>query len=514
MWTFISKLTPSWFSLETDRQWRWFLLVLFCLAFACRALFYVDLEAHPVGNMEAWQGTTPWFYAEKAQSVAFENTWLMTGPNVLLERHSAQGATPDQWIRLTGHRLPRGSVAVYLMALSFSLTQTLALYKLFALLAGSLIIPGMADLVARMTKDRRAGAMAGILAACAQPLVCLTLIPGPWIWEALIFLWILLGYWRVRDDQHRLSEWAMLGLAIGVGIWLRPLFFWGAVLFPVACLVWKIRPNWQSALAIALPVVLLTFGLVARNHVAGSTHYPLVGQQGWDFYLSSNAGSVVREASPSDLSIMIEGNGRFTKVFRIAIKDEDFRQHWPGVIARKIRELFGARDVSGTFDMDYIRHRSEFLRLTTVTPDLLMAAGLASIIFLLCLGRFPKALFPVLIILTIHGLLFRTIGPDRVLLHLLNCIFIAMAFTVAVDQLKKAPWLSFLFLALWAGMHLMLQIDDQARGPRFRSFEYNRSAFLFRYQGKFQKAKAEMKALEDQQALDLVFGSFWYRRNS
>lgn len=500
------------FVLEEDRHWRAFLLLLFVLAACGRFLVYVDLSGHPAGRLQEWFGSDPWFYQAMGQDVTLKNDWLLKGRNFLLTREMVALAPERSWDRWANNQLPRGALAVYLVAVSVGLSGGLAVYKIAAVLAGSALAVIGAQWGALLFADRRAGAIAGIVLAMMQPMVLGTLIPGPWLWEALAFGALGLCFCRVRADSGNPAEWLLLGLATGVAVWLRPLFFWGVVLMPAALIAWRISQSRACLLAWLIPLAVCVGGLVARNAAADSTRYPIVGHPGWDFANATHPGVAQSASLPSDVVIMDAGRGRFWRVLRLSLGQSSWRAALPKVLNVKLRELVGARDVAWSFNADYLRRRSEMLRVACLAPDTTMAAGWGALVFLLLCGKLPRPLMVALGIVLVHGLLFRTTGMDRLPLHVAFALLIGGGLAEAWKGRVASPSRPFVYLALWAFFHFALQVDDHARGSRYRFYDFRMAAMDFRRSGDERQFREELRDYERVRAIENVLDNYWYRK--
>ena len=507
----LEKLRLPGLSLNDERHWQGALLFVFLLAVICRFLAFVDLAGHPVGSMHEWTGTEPWFYFQKAQEVAMEGNWLLEGPNLLVDRGTLRQA-PDLWQDWMEGRLPRGSLAIYLMAASFSLTGTLAVYTFAAILAGGILAVGIASITAGFFSSRRAGAIAGILAASHQSLVLATLTTGPWLWEGVALVAILGAFLRLRDRPGEILSWILPGLALGFGIWMRSFFFWGVLLAPLAIWLWKIPISPRQGAAAILPLLILAVALCARNDAADGNFLPIVGHPAWAFSETVHPRAERQSEGPPDLAVMMASEGRFLHAVGTTLDLKAYRGSIPAVLSIKLRRFLGARDAAGAYNPSYIRRQSEMLRLTTLRPDATMAAGWAGLLFLLFLRRLPWEWAALLGLLVLHALFFYTGAGDRVLLHLAAMPVMAAAIVLAWDTRLLSPVVPFVYIALWAAMHLGLQIDDQARGSRYRQFDFKRSARLFLRMGERQEARLEMMDYEQIRRLEREFRMHWYQQ--
>jgi hypothetical protein len=408
--------------LRQDRGWQVVLGLIFSLALFSRFLVHLDLAERPMAKFERWAGTESWMMALVAMETVERETWLIPGPNLVVRAEMLRAAPTSDWTRWTAERLPRGAPAYYLAAVSHALGGAFALYSLLSLLAGAMVPVLVAMAGARLFDDRRAGTLAGIAAASHHTLVVGSVFPGPWIWEALVLAALLSLALRLKDSPNAPAEWALLGITIGVGIWMRPLFWWGVPLMGFLFLRHRpAKPAIAAAFAL-VPVLLLAGGLTARNMAAGAPALPTVGQPAWDFLETTNPLALRRPMVPAELFLLDASAGSFLPTLRLSLGQPEFRQGLGMVLQRKIRELVGGRDVDDSLSAAYLRLRLQTLRLTTLDPLTAMGLAWGAFLFLLLRRRLPLWLLALVAVLLVHGLLFRTDGMNRTLLHLAGCL--------------------------------------------------------------------------------------------
>jgi len=495
--------------LDESRRWRVALVALFGLALLCRFLVYLNVAGAPLGRLAEWVGTDPWFYAARAERMVLDADWIARGGNMLPVPGMEELAAEAEWDSLGGRNLPRGAVALYLMAASFAVSGSMALYQMLSLLAGAALAVVAAEAGARLFRDRRAGLIAGLLAASNQNLVVLAVVPGPWMWEALALGLVVLCLLRVRDGAGNPAEWLLLGLATALAIWTRPFFWWGVLLAPVAALAWRVPLKPATLAAWALPIAVAATGLSARNVAVGASPMPVVGAPAWDFARTLHPGAHALVDLPDDLTVLRAAEGNFLTTLRLSLSQSAHREALPRILSRKLRETLGARDQSWSFSFDYMARRAETLRMTTLGPDMVAGLGWAAVLFLLYWRRLPGALTATLAILVLHALLFSPAGGDRAPLHLCASLAIAGALVLAWDQRARNPAMPLVFLTVWAACHLFLQIDDQARGSRYRAFEFGQSAQIYRREGRRADFDREVRDFKNIRRAELVLGGYW-----
>jgi hypothetical protein len=420
-----------------------------------------------------------------------------------------QLAPRTDWDAWAGNSLPRGVLAPWFVAASYGLSGGLAVYTLFSLFAGSLVGVLCAIAAGNLFGDRRVGFVAGLLVTLQQGLVLSSLLVGPWVWEALAFAAVLCCYTRLRREPGNPAEWLLLGVATGVGIWLRPLFFWALALLPLAMVAWRFRASAGALLAWGLPLLLLVGGLVARNLGAGAEPVPVAGHPAWDFAGTVHPGAVQHAAVPRDFAIISASGGSFPRALWLTLDSTSSRKSLPKVLSRKLREFTGARDEADTFSPDYLRRRSQLLRMCVLAPDTTMAAGWAALLFLLSIRMLPGVYPLTLAILLLHGLLFRTTGMDRLMLQSCLGMLTAGALVSAAEALKESRARAFVYLTVWAAFTLALQIDDHARGPRLRAREFLASASEWRRGGNDRRLREELRDLERVRRIEADLDLYW-----
>lgn len=492
--------------LANNRHWRLFLGVLFGLTFLCRFLIHGNLESHPVGRPEEWPGSESWLPLSLAQRAVEDGDWLLAGPNILLTREMAAWLPLRSWGRLADSRLPRCTAAVYLLAVSLTVTHSLALYTVVSLLASGALAVLAALAGAQLFGCRRAGALAGLAVALHGSLALAGVLVGPWQWEALALaalLWLLPS---LRADQPA-ARWLLAGLLLALGLWLRS-FFWWAVL-AAAVVAWRQRPGARFIVALFLPLVISAMALVARNIVVHAPATPTVGMPAWDFLETTNPASVLKPNLPPDTTLLEASRGRFPQMMRLVLGESAYRGAILPNLERKLRELLGARDQTWSLNQDYLRRRTELLRVMTVPPDVTMALGWAAVILLVVLRRVPAPLAVAMALVLAHGLLFRTSGMERCLLHLVLAVAIGGAGAELGKGLRGGERWPLLFLVLWAGIQWLLAVDDQARGTRFRPNEFQQAAMAFRRSGNETAAQEEIEDYRSIARRDVVLTNFW-----
>ncbi|MCC5876775.1 MAG: hypothetical protein JJU11_11200 [Candidatus Sumerlaeia bacterium] len=493
-----------------ETAWRLFLCALFGIALLVRFIVYLDLVERPLGQFDAWPGTEGWFMAHLAMDTVEGERWLMPGPNMILKPEMLAAAPAEFWDHWSGQRLPRGAIAHYMAVVSHALGGGLVLYSLISLLAGSLLPVLVAVAAALLFKDRRAGVLAGVVASSSHTLVTATVFPGPWIWEALLLAGILIQALRLPRCRENIAEWALLAILVGVGFWMRPLFGWGVPL--VAAMVCFLRPpNLAPVLvAVLLPIVLLGGALSVRNISVGASVIPSVGQPAWDFFETTNPSARFRPETPRDLTLMESSAGTFRRIIVRSARDQDFRGELGGVLQRKLREWVGGRDEADSLSPSYIRLRLETLRLTTLAPLTAMSLAWGALLFLLVRRRVPTSLALILAVLLIHGLLFRTDGMERTLLHLCGALLAGGALAVAGADLRRgASGHAFLLLVFWSTFGFLLMVDDHSRGSRFRAWEFAQAQRIHLERNERLMARGEEMQYREIRRKELLTIDYW-----
>lgn len=499
-------------NLGDDRRWRSALLVVFCLAVACRFLVYTDMGSHPVGEVETWSHTDAWFFTQLAMDTA-SGDWLMQGVNLHVTPEMRRLASPEDWRSWSGNRLPRGAAVVYIAATGYSITGRMDIYKLLSILAGGLLCVAIAAATAGLFRHRPAGLVAGIVASSQQSLVLMSIIPGAWQWEALVLAAWLAVMTMLRDGARGLAHWVLLGLLVAFGLWLRTFFAWLLVLTPLAMWRWGLfrESGFVSGCALAAAPVLAAVALLTvRNIAADARPWAFPGQPAWDFAGTMHPDAVLREVPPREMLVMEAARGRLRKAVPLTLSSSS--SGVPEVLGRKLRELLGARDEARTINYDYVARRSEMLRTISLRPDVTMALAWAALLFLALNRRLPRLFFYTSALVLIHGLLFRTGAEERTLIHALACMMGGAGLVVAAGQLPRRPVAAFAFLALWALMNVVLQVDDQARGSRYRPYEFSRAAQTLRASGQEARAALEAEDYRQVRRRESVLGSYWYMR--
>ncbi len=508
---------PAWlggirFDLREQRTWYAVLLGIFVLAGTCRLLAYADLADHPAGQLQEWTGTEPWYYYQVGRQMAAEGDRLLPGHNMFLTQEVAAMADEWDWLRWSGQRLPRGGLVLYMISLSAGIGGGLALYKLAALLAGACIPVLGAVAAEQLFRNRSAGAVTGVVLAAHQPLVLATLVPGPWLWEAGLFAAMLAAGLYLLRHPRGLNAWMAMGLLLGLGFWMRPFFLWGFPLLALGLWQYRLRPGLVQAVALLAPAAVLVFTLTARNHFVDGDRLPYVGQPAWDFASTVHSGAVLETIPPGDIHPYSRARGSLHRTVRNVLKDPQERAAVPRVMQRKLRELLGARDTATFFDPDYARRRSEILRMATLAPDTLMAAGWAGFLILAVRRRLPPLLAVLVGIVVAHGLFFETGAFDRLLLHVLAAMALAGGLVWAWSSARYQPGAPLILLMVWAALHFGLQVDDHARGPRYREDEFRRAAYILEREGRERQAQLEMEDWRRQQLRDAVLRQYWRHR--
>lgn len=503
-------------SLEDAGGWRAALFLVFLLGMCVRFLVYTDLTDKPAGRIEEWFGSEPWFYAELGKKIVERNDWSLAGRNLLITREMLNAAPERDWARWSGNKLPRGALGVFILAGSFGMTASLALYKLLSCVAGAMVGVCCAGAAAFLFGNRRVGFLAGIGINSLQTAIIASLYPGPWVWEALAFSSLLLLYARIRNGGQGITgDWLLFGVIAGLAIWLRPLFHWAPILALVGILSASLREgkNWKRHLAgvaaMAVSFVLLAAGLSVRNASVHATKAPIVGQQGWEFLLNTNPGAVLGPAVPADAAVIDAAGGSFARALTVASQVGSYTKAAPRVLTRKLRELVGARDVASSINADYVEARSRLLGLMGLTSDVAMAAGWGAIALLVILRRFPKPLAVVMGILLGHGLLFGTSGLDRLLLVLCFAMLGGAGFVIAWEERRRVAAMPFVFLALWGVAQLLLQVDDHARGSRYRAADFIAAASDYRRSGDEREFREELKAMKRVRLTEADMEGYW-----
>lgn len=494
--------------LQDNRVWRGALLLIFVLGISARFLVYLDLADKPAGRMQEWPATEPAAFVDTARRIVENNEWLLPKRVSAVTPEMRRAASERTWATWSDGRMPRGVAAIYLLAGSIGLTSSLSIYKFFAITFGGLIAVLAAAFSARAFQSRRVGFLVGVVLGCTQSLVLASIIIGPWQWEALLFVALLNVSTRIADDINNVAEWLLFGVLAGIAIWLRPIFFWAPVLLLIYAASRKnLRVNLTAALVI--PVLLFAAGISARNVATRSTPLPILGDQAWDFLYNSNPGALRTPVVPSDVEVIAASHGSFLRALRITEGISTYRAAAPRIVQRKLREMLGARDVASTVNSDYLRLRSDVLRLIAFPPDVVMAAGWAGLVLLMVLRKIPRSLFVVLALLLAHGLLFGTGGFDRVPIMICFAIFACAGMIAAWDARTSLRAMPFAFVTLWAVFHVALQIDDQARGSRYRDSDFRVAAIEYRRAGQEKKFREELQTADRIHVAEGDLDNYW-----
>ncbi|MCC6548337.1 hypothetical protein IT570_14355 [Candidatus Sumerlaeota bacterium] len=496
-------------SLEDKRTWRIALLLVFALGMCSQFLVYGDLADKPAGRIQEWYGSEPWFYSELGRKIVERNDWSLSGRNLFVTREMLKAAPERDWTRWSGNKMPRGALGIYILAGSFGMTASMAAYQLLSMMAGALVGALCASATAFLFGSRRVGLLAGIVVSSLQGMILASHYPGPWIWEALAFAALLASHGRIRADHANPAEWLLFGVVCGLGIWLRPLFFIAPLLLLSGTFFRRTRPALSCVVAVLLPLLICAGALSVRNHNAKATLIPVVGQQGLEFFLGTNPGALRGPAVPSDVALLGASGGSLERTVWLTLTVGAYRDALPGVLLWKVRELVGARDVASSVNPEYVRSQSRVLRQLLVPTDAVVAAGWGGLVMLVCLGRFPRVLAAVMGLLFLDGLLFGASGFDRLMLVLCFAMCACAGCVIAWDMRRRLTAMPFVFLSCWAVAHVVLQIDDHARGTRYRAVDFINAASDYRRSGRERQFREEMRSMERVRRVETDMEGYW-----
>lgn len=502
MTAFLSSLRGRW-PLADDRVWRGVLALLFVVSVASRVGLWHDVEWHPVARHHEWPRTQGAHWMRLAAGAAGGDLAMGRG-GLRITRGMGEAAPPTWWDRVNGHRLPRGAGALHLLAVSIRLTGTSALFAVLTILAGGATAVLAAAAGARM-HSRAAGVLAGLAVATCGNLVIAGIRVGPWAWEALACAWVILAVARVRGDRSNPAEWALLGIAVACGAWLRPGFLWGALL-PLPMLVGAApRARMACAMALLVPLAIGAGGLVARNVSVGAPPVPVAGLPAWDFARQWNPRAVFFPAVPERLEPLEASGGSLPRLLPIVLRDGEWLASAPTILRRGLRWVLGARDEPGDLSYDYMRRRSPWLRATTLGSDTCAALAWAGLAVLLLRRRLDRALVAATAVLVAHGVLFTPHGEDRAMLCVAGALLAGGGLAEVLSARRSEPLAPWAWLAAaWFALGV-LWMDDVARGPRLRYDEFARANILLAREGRFELADWELEDYAARERYEMVF---------
>lgn len=498
----IDSLRGRW-PLADDRVWRGVLALLFVVAVAARVGLWHDLQWHPVSRQHEWPRTLGAHWMRLATSAATGDLALARG-GLRVSRPMGEAAPPTWWDRVNEGRLPRGAGAVHLLAVSIRLTGTSALFAVMTILAGGATAVLAACAASRM-HGRGAGVLAGLLVAACGNLVVAGIRVGPWAWEALAWAWVLLAVLRVRDGRANPAEWALLGAAVACGAWLRPVFWWGAVLPLPLLLGVGGRARIACMQALLVPLAIGGGGMVARNVSVGAPPVPVAGLPAWDLARQWNPRAVMFPAVPARLEPLEASRASLPRLLSIAMRDREWLEAAPTILRRELRWVLGARDEPDDLSYDYVRRRSPWLRATTLGPDTCAVLGWTGVLALLWRRRLDMVGAASVAVLVAHGVLFTPFGEDRAMLNVAGGILAACGLAEVLGVRRSEPLAPWTWLAAAWLMLAVLWIDDVSRGPRLRYDEFARANFLLAREGRFALADWEMDDYAARERYEMVF---------
>jgi hypothetical protein len=459
------------------RVWRLALAVLFLLAVFLRLGLVMELGRHYALRQHEWRGSLSYHMTALANRIVAGDTALRTGAPHLTQSMLEQ-RRPQAWIALNASRLPRGAGMLYPLAASLAATggESVGPYIVLSILVGAATAV-LAALLGEALSGRGAGLLAGLVVALSSSLASASVRVGPWVWEAFFLAAVLLSSVRALRNRAEPGEWATLGILCGLAIWFRSAFWWAPVLVALGAFRGG-RPTAGALVALAVPLLLSGGGLAARNAHVGAPPLPAVGASAFDIAKNWNPAAVptpllaapplaleASAANPLRLAALMAGSGAVRAAF-------------PRILHWRVRQFAGARDEPADLSDAYVRRRSGWLRFGALASDTVMALGWAGVIALAVRRRLPLPLAAALAVVALHTVTLTPWGEDRLPAQVLLAVAGAVAFVRAWERRGEAPVGPWAFVALWAGMHLLLQLDDRERGLRYR-WEDFRNANIF-----------------------------------
>lgn len=459
------------------RVWRGALAALFLVAVFLRLALAMELGQHYALRQHEFRGTLSYHMGALANRIVAGDTALRTGAPHLTQSMLEQ-RRPQAWIALNAARLPRGAGMLYPLAGSLAITggESVGPYIVLSLLAGA----ATAVLVALLGEalfGRGAGLLAGLIVTLSGSLASASVRVGPWVWEVFFFAAVLLAAVRALRHRSEPGEWATLGILCGLAIWFRGAFWWAPLLVALAAFRGG-RPSAGALVALAAPLLLSGGGLAARNARVGAPPLPVVGASAFDIARNWNPAAVPTPLLAAPPLALEASAARPLRLVGLMAESAPVRAAFPAILHWRMRQLVGARDEPADLSDAYVRRRSGWLRFGALASDTVMALGWAGVIALAARRRLPVPLACGLGVVALHTIALTPWGEDRLPLQVILAVAGAAAFVHAWERRGDAPMAPWAFVALWAGMHLLLQLDDRERGLRYR-WEDFRNANIF-----------------------------------
>jgi hypothetical protein len=370
------------------------------------------------------------------------------------------------------HRLPRGAGALWLLMASYKLTGGPAFFLVLTILAGAALAPAAASIASRLS-SRGIGVLAGVLVATNMSLAIASVRFGPWTWEVAILAAAMWCGMHAFANRDRAAWWCALGFTLACGLWMRPVFVLGVPLVAAMILRAKgARPSTSSLAAFVLPVIVAFGGLGARNATVGAPMFALPGLTEWELVRHWNANALRHPAIPPRIEIVDASGGSTLRATSLLLGS---KADWRALVQKNLSFVFGARDVPEDLNVDYVRRRSDWLRMSTLSSDVSMVFILAGLLFGAARGSLSRALVVTIVVLIANAIVFAPMGDDRGMFYFVGALIAATALGSAWESRVRDPLGPFVWLVCAWAIFALLRIDDSARGTRLRYDEFVRS---------------------------------------
>lgn len=490
------------FPLDDPSVWRGILAVLFLLGVAVRVGLWHELEWHPILRQEEWPRTQAAHWVNLATQAAESGDWSLANDGIRVSRRMAEAAPPRWWDHVMDHRLPRGAGALLLLIWSINTTSGPALFLVLSILAGAALAPAAASIAARLS-TRGIGVLAGVLVATNMSLAIASLRFGPWTWEVALLAAALWCGVKAFAQRTRVAWWCALGVAIACGLWMRPAFALGIPVIALMLIRTRTeRPSTAALAALVLPIIVGFGGLAARNASVGAPTWAMPGLTEWELIRHWNPYALRHPAIPPQIEIVDAAGGSTLRAASLLL---DSKSDWGALVHKNLRFVLGARDVPEDLNVDYVRRRSDWLRMTTLSSDVSMVFILAGLLIGVARGRVGVPLALLFALLLLHAFLFAPMGDERGMIYFVGGIIAAMGLGSLLEIRERDPLAPFVWLVCAWAVFGLLRIDDSARGARLRYDEFVRSNVILGRERNLPAARRELNDYARRERFEQVY---------